>query len=563
MLLAEPAVMILTPFFQSRFLPYVAAALICSLLALTSLLWRPLFPVDETRYVTVAWEMFSRHDWLLPTLNLEPYHHKPPLLFWLIMGLWSLFGVSQQVAMAAPYLIAFALCGGLIRLGTVLAPHQLTLPFHALLLLAGSLPFALYSHLIMFDMLLSVFVLMGLLAIWQFFQTGQSRLILLLGAAIGLGLLAKGPVILLHLLWPAALVRLWAGPVADPKRWGLFVLGGVVLGVMVGLLWAIPAALHGGPDFTEKIFWGQTAGRMANSFDHDRAIWWYFPFLPLLAMPWISYTGVWRGLRRLSLDRASPDGIAVRFLLSWIVPVFLSFSLISGKQIHYLLPLVPGFMLLAALALQKSGGTMKFSSLLPVLGSVALLVLLPGIARWAIPFLPVSTADEIHLPQVLEKLSLPVSLLGIAAIGILILVGRKLALTGQLVIVATAMLIFVSSLQYQASRGFYANYDLRPLAEVIARLPSAPLAFVRNYHGEWGFLARLERPVKQLDYGELQAWFEKNPGGIAFIRTRRPEEIAPFDVVFSMPYKMTNTYAILAPHGRGIPLRRQSGLITE
>jgi 4-amino-4-deoxy-L-arabinose transferase-like glycosyltransferase len=54
-------------------------------LAVVSLLTRNLIPVDETRYTTVAWEMWVRSDFLVPHLNGETYSHKPPLLFWLIL----------------------------------------------------------------------------------------------------------------------------------------------------------------------------------------------------------------------------------------------------------------------------------------------------------------------------------------------------------------------------------------------------------------------------------------------------------------------------------------------
>ena len=55
------------------------AALLAAVVAL-----RPLTPVDETRYATVAWEMWNSGDWLQLRLNGELYGHKPPLLFWLI-----------------------------------------------------------------------------------------------------------------------------------------------------------------------------------------------------------------------------------------------------------------------------------------------------------------------------------------------------------------------------------------------------------------------------------------------------------------------------------------------
>ena len=74
--------------------------LVLVVMALAALqLWlRPLLPVDETRYLSVAWEMWQRGDFLVPHLDGVPYSHKPPLLFWLVHGLWFevALGVTQQ-----------------------------------------------------------------------------------------------------------------------------------------------------------------------------------------------------------------------------------------------------------------------------------------------------------------------------------------------------------------------------------------------------------------------------------------------------------------------------------
>ncbi len=76
------------------------------ILYLAAVLFRPLLPIDETRYMTVAWEMRLHEGWLSPlTLNFEPYHHKPPLLFWLINVFWSFFGVSRWAGLI-PIVIA-------------------------------------------------------------------------------------------------------------------------------------------------------------------------------------------------------------------------------------------------------------------------------------------------------------------------------------------------------------------------------------------------------------------------------------------------------------------------
>lgn len=47
------------------------------LLAAVSLASHTLLPIDETRYATVAWNMWQRGDLLVPWLNGGPYSDKP------------------------------------------------------------------------------------------------------------------------------------------------------------------------------------------------------------------------------------------------------------------------------------------------------------------------------------------------------------------------------------------------------------------------------------------------------------------------------------------------------
>ena len=57
--------------------------LLWGLVVAVALIVRPPLPVDETRYLAVAWDMWLENHYLVPHLNGEPYSHKPPLLFWL------------------------------------------------------------------------------------------------------------------------------------------------------------------------------------------------------------------------------------------------------------------------------------------------------------------------------------------------------------------------------------------------------------------------------------------------------------------------------------------------
>ena len=71
--------------------------------------------------------------------------------------------------------------------------------------LFGSLLFAGFTTLLMFDLLLLDCTLAGMIGVLHLSKKNRFSGLLWLGAGIGLGVLAKGPVILLHVL-PAAVV---------------------------------------------------------------------------------------------------------------------------------------------------------------------------------------------------------------------------------------------------------------------------------------------------------------------------------------------------------------------
>lgn len=123
----------------------------------------------------------------------------------------------------------------------------------------------------------------------------------------------------------------------------------VGFGAVIALAWAVPAGIAGGEGYRDAIFLKQTEGRLVNSFAHRMSWWWYLQRLPLLLLPWLLWLPLWRGGRLRCLD------LGLRFCLSWLVPVFIAFSLISGKRLHYLLPLLPGVALMIARGVDAVG----------------------------------------------------------------------------------------------------------------------------------------------------------------------------------------------------------------
>jgi len=69
-----------------------------ALVLFTSLGSAALFDEDEPKNAACAREMLARGDWVVPTFNYELRTDKPVLLYWLMMGAYSVLGVNEFAA---------------------------------------------------------------------------------------------------------------------------------------------------------------------------------------------------------------------------------------------------------------------------------------------------------------------------------------------------------------------------------------------------------------------------------------------------------------------------------
>src|ERR1051325_2855408 len=118
--------------------PFVLIFALWCMLVLVSLLGRSYIPIDETRYVTVAWNMWLHGDYLVPHLNGGTYSHKPPLLFWLMNLGWKIFGVNDWWPRLVP---SFFALGALLltqRIAVRLWPQRPKVALYAGLILTRS-----------------------------------------------------------------------------------------------------------------------------------------------------------------------------------------------------------------------------------------------------------------------------------------------------------------------------------------------------------------------------------------------------------------------------------------
>ena len=334
---------------NSKIAAHGVPVLLLLIMFIAAIAFRPLLPIDETRYMSAAWEMHLRGNWLAPlTVNFQPYHHKPPLLFWLINSAWSVFGISRWAGTLPMFLAAIACIFLTKKLADMLFPDNQQVGRNIPMLVVGSIPFLIYGLLVMFDITLTAFVLLALLALLYFAKSGHKKHLLWLVLAMGLGVLTKGPVAWLYIIFPMLFGPLWTPQKMKPLKWYGGCLAAIALSTLPVLLWLIPVLSQSSDKFAYWLVWEQTAGRITGNFNdaHIRPVWFYLPVLPVLFLPWAFFPSFWQGLKNIKQHLKSEW--AVRFLLLWTLPVFLAFSLISGKQPHYLVPLLPGVLLLIA-----------------------------------------------------------------------------------------------------------------------------------------------------------------------------------------------------------------------
>lgn len=269
-------------------------------LYISAILFRPLLP-DETRYMTAAWEMHLRGDWLAPlTINFRPYHHKPPLLFWLINLIWSILGTSRWAGTIPVFLSSTAFILLTRKFAVMLFPNNDRINKIVPVFITGSIPFLIYSLLIMFDITLTVFVLLALLCLVSFAKNGKIKHILWMAVVLGLGVLTKGPVAWLYVIFPILTGRLWAPVEIKPSKWYLGCISALILSTIPVLIWLIPVLSQSSDKFAYWLIWEQTFGRISGSFksSHARPVWFYLPLIPLFFMPWLFSPHSGKGLKK-------------------------------------------------------------------------------------------------------------------------------------------------------------------------------------------------------------------------------------------------------------------------
>jgi 4-amino-4-deoxy-L-arabinose transferase-like glycosyltransferase len=350
--------------------------------------------VDETPalFAASARRMIESRDWLVPWVNGLPRYDKPPLVYWLMAGFYSLPGRmlwDPLGSLAARLPSALASIGVMLLLAdTVLRwPQTAAMPGRRRTTpLSASLAFALGPLVLVWgrtevsDALFGALLSLGLLLAWRTYASDQGPR-WRWWPAVALATLTKGPV---ALVLSALILGLFAALQADRRRLitRLQPLRGLLLATLAASPWYVAVLLREGEAYWQSFFGYHNLQRFTRVVNNHHQSWWYFgavllvaslPYTPLLLL------GLTRALDRL---RPRPAQASLeRFAACWLLVVLVFFSLSATKLPSYWLPATPAAALLISLSLSAPHAPPGRLERLALTGSgMLLLVLAAGLA---------------------------------------------------------------------------------------------------------------------------------------------------------------------------------------
>ncbi len=360
-----------------------------------------LWDEDEPLYASCAREMMERGDWVVPMYNGVIFPDKPPLMFWLMISGYSLFGMTE---------FAVRFWSAVLGVGTAIISYHLgRLLFNARvglwagLITASTIIFTVSARAATVDTAMTFATAMAMLLFVAGGIAKQRRanddreaaepvnptagqylpdswlVFVLMYACIAVAVLGKGPI---GLLVPAAAIGMFLlvmqrlqAPEIEPARsggnryveiarsigrvfgprnffralWRMRPLTMVVVVLAVAGPWYVLVGLRTDGVWLADFFAKYNLRPFTQPFlGHSGPFWYYIPAILIGFFPWAVFLGpsLMESWRRIAGRHAWTVGYI--FCACWLGVFVVFWSIVTTKLPHYVLPAYPALALLTA-----------------------------------------------------------------------------------------------------------------------------------------------------------------------------------------------------------------------
>jgi 4-amino-4-deoxy-L-arabinose transferase-like glycosyltransferase len=394
---------------RPRTLSYLAAiSLFWGLIYIPGLASPPMMDDVDSEHAEIAREMLSRHDFVTMYVNGVRYLEKAPLPYWIIAGVYKLFGVNEFSVRLPLTLFALFTFLAVFWLGRAVAGERAG--FFSALAIGTAIGPYIYTRFLIPDIMVCFWLTITMhLFLKSLDQAQPSRLVCWsIGVATALNVLTKG---LIGVVFPVAILGAYlliTGNLRHLLRMRL--VSTTLVFLAVAAPWHVLAAIRNPPQGEAKgFFWfffiNDQIYRYLNMRvprDYDKVPFLVFWGLVLVWLfPWTFFVlkSLGQVPARISRwrERLEIEPRAALLMAVWILFVLVFFSF-STRQEYYVLPVLPALAVLCGMWLSREesspiGSALRRSGLRMSVGLMVIGIIAFGVAMFILAVTPAAPAN--------------------------------------------------------------------------------------------------------------------------------------------------------------------------
>ena len=400
----EPTVLDPPPTRHALFILLLALA---AVLHLATANWGDLYDGAEGQFAGGAREMLATQQWLEPTNNGVPHLDPPPLVYWLVILSYKIFGVSEMAArlpIATAMIVSIALT---FLIGERLAGYWRGFAAGLIhLCFAGTF---LLGRAVTAEPVFSAFLAGAIFCAVAGYQRRRFRRAWFAGFSLcaSLACLSKGLETVFYLAGVCVLLAFFFRE-ARLRFSSLLHWSYLLLFLAIVAPWFVWAEIHFPGAFFQSFAWPNEPGLPRWQFFMLHFAWW-FP-ASFLVLP-----GLLLAPRRIV--RSHEIGLAEALPLCWMAVGFVPFLLLGHQSVYSSMSIWSAFALCAALVWERTPRTLRAGGLVSLaLAGIALAMIAwcaPGILQNIAPGTP--AAHWLALRRLLEIAGVALGVSGLLA----------------------------------------------------------------------------------------------------------------------------------------------------
>lgn len=335
--------------------------------------WLPLFDVDEGAFSEATREMLQSGNYLTTYLYGVLRFDKPILIYWLQALSAHLFGLTTWAMRLPSACVSSLWLWAMYRF--VLQVYGSATAWRAVWLFVAAIQISIIAKTAIADALLNTTLVVSMFSFWWYLKKKEHVDLYTAFFAMGLGVLAKGPI---ALLIPLGVISLYALSYAqghlfvnsflNVRAWGVFLL--------IALPWYVLEWFDQGWLFIDGFFLTHNVNRALSAMESHQGAWWYY--IPVVIFGLCPFSGFLYPVLRQVQSIWQQD--VERFLWIWVCFVLGVFSCVSTKLPHYVIyAYTPLIILMARYAKEQWHHSLY---MLPALILWGVFSLLPWLFSW-------------------------------------------------------------------------------------------------------------------------------------------------------------------------------------